>query len=357
MFAMDKIVLGMAVLQLVVAQDGVIYHPGSGGQFGLFGSGSAPPSPVFIGGPGQFPQVSSVSSHGSGSDGTTPGLLGVGVKIGLPPNPFSTFGGVSGQGGAGVVSLSSQQGPAVTGRGGVISLPSQQGPAFIGGQGAVISPPSQQGTTFTGQGGVISLPSQQGPAFIGGQGGSFISGQVSGQAGASGAGFQQGGVQPGGVQAAGLRFPSRVIREEATPTVTRTVTIDAFETLTDLVLHSVAVTRTQFSLVITTRVTKIVVPTPVNHGLALTTSVVVRPAYVTVTDTKSDFRVVLRTSVSYVTITHTSYDIMHVPFTLTSTETVTVTSPVVRTVISTSVEAVTNYHTATNIVYVHGGYH
>ncbi|KAK8394343.1 hypothetical protein O3P69_006508 [Scylla paramamosain] len=316
MFAMDKIVLGMAVLQLVVAQDGVIYHPGSGGQFGLFGSGSAPPSPVFIGGPGQFPQ-----------------------------------------GGAGVVSLSSQQGPAVTGRGGVISLPSQQGPAFIGGQGAVISPPSQQGTTFTGQGGVISLPSQQGPAFIGGQGGSFISGQVSGQAGASGAGFQQGGVQPGGVQAAGLRFPSRVIREEATPTVTRTVTIDAFETLTDLVLHSVAVTRTQFSLVITTRVTKIVVPTPVNHGLALTTSVVVRPAYVTVTDTKSDFRVVLRTSVSYVTITHTSYDIMHVPFTLTSTETVTVTSPVVRTVISTSVEAVTNYHTATNIVYVHGGYH
>lgn len=64
-----------------------------------------------------------------------------------------------------------------------------------------------------------------------------------------------------------------------------------------------------------------VVATPVNHGLALSTSVVVRPAHVTVTDTKSAFRVVLRTSVSYVTLTHTSYDITHVPFTVYVTET------------------------------------
>ncbi|MGU0940930.1 hypothetical protein ACSETY_34900, partial [Pseudomonas aeruginosa] len=79
---------------------------------------------------------------------------------------------------------------------------------------------------FTAQSGVISLPSQQGPAFIGGQGGSFIGRPVSGQAGVFGGSFQQGGIQAGGVQAAGFRFPSRVIQEEATPTVTRTVTID-----------------------------------------------------------------------------------------------------------------------------------
>ena len=63
-----------------------------------------------------------------------------------------------------------------------------------------------------------------------------------------------------------------------------------------------------------------VVPTPVNHALALSTSVVVHPAYVTITDTKSDFRVNVRTSVTYVTLTHTTNEIMHVPFTLTTTE-------------------------------------
>ncbi|KAK8394339.1 hypothetical protein O3P69_006504 [Scylla paramamosain] len=270
----------------------------------------------------------------SGVSAGVPGGAGGQVVQGF--NTLPTFAGIPAQGGQGVFSQPSN------------------GPAFIG--GPVVPVPSRA-PVFTAQSGVISLPSQQGPAFIGGQGGSFIGRPVSGQAGVFGGSFQQGGIQVGGVQAAGFRFPSRVIQEEATPTVTRTVTIDAFETLTDLVLHSVAVTRTQFNLVTTTRLTRVVVPTPINHGLALTTSVVVSPAYVTVTETKSDFRVVLRTSVSYVTLTHTSYAIMHVPFTLYITETVEVTSPVVRTVINTSVEAVTNYHTVTSTAYVHGGYH
>ncbi|MPC46799.1 uncharacterized protein LOC123513252 [Portunus trituberculatus] len=317
------------------------YHSGSVGPFGTLGSGTQSAGPAFIGGSGQFLEDGSPSSRVDDNNRNFPGVIGPGVAlVGLTSNAFSTLDTVPGQVGAGVISLPPQQGPAFTGQGGIISVPSRQGPAFIGSQG-----------------GVIPLPSQQGPAFIGGQGGSFVGGQVFGQASAPGAIFQQGGAQAGGIQAAGFGFSSRVIQQEATPTVTRTFTVDAFETLTDLVLHSVAVTRTQFSIVTVTRATTVIVATPVNHGLALTTSVVVSPAYVTVTDTKSDFRVVVRTSVSHVTLTHTSYDITHVPFTLTSTEIVTMTSPVVRTVISTSVEAVTNYHTATNAVYVHGGYH
>ena len=130
----------------------------------------------------------------------------------------------------------------------------QQAPSFLGGP---IVPVRNPAPAFTGQSGVIALPSQQGPAFIGGQGGSFVGGQAFGQ-GVSGSSFQQGGAQPGGFQVPGIGFPSRVIQQDVTPTVTRTVTIDAYETLTDLVLHSVAVTVTQFSLVTTTRATTVV---------------------------------------------------------------------------------------------------
>ena len=61
-------------------------------------------------------------------------------------------------------------------------------------------------------------------------------------------------------------------------------------------------------------------PTPVNDAVSLSTSVVVHPAYVTLTEVKSDFRVIVKTSVSRVTVTHTSYNIKHVPFTITTTE-------------------------------------
>ncbi|XP_045126351.1 uncharacterized protein LOC123513311 [Portunus trituberculatus] len=354
--------LGLVVLHVVTAQVVSQYNPISQGNlFGLpVGGGS---DSVFTSGSNQ---VGSLPSSGQFGVNFIPGGLnndnsfsgvsrdvsfGAGGQVLQGLNTLPSFASVP-QPGQGV----SSQGPIFVGGPAVLPAPSPA-PVFTG-QGGAIPLPSQQGPVFIGdQGGVIPLPSQQGSTFVGGQGGSFVGGQVFGQAGLSGVSFQQGGGQAGGVQAAGFGFPSRVIQQEATPTVTRTVTVDAFETLTNLVLHSVAVTRTQFSIVTATRGTTVVVATPVNHGLALTTSIVVRPVYVTVTDTKTDFRVDLRTSVNYVTLTHTSYDITHVPFTLTSTETVTVTSPVVKTVITTSVEAVTNYHTATTTARVHGGYY
>lgn len=63
-----------------------------------------------------------------------------------------------------------------------------------------------------------------------------------------------------------------------------------------------------------------IVTTPVDNRVAISTTIVQRPEYVTVTETKSDFRLAVRTSVSYVTITHTSYAITNVPFTITATE-------------------------------------
>lgn len=63
------------------------------------------------------------------------------------------------------------------------------------------------------------------------------------------------------------------------------------------------------------------VVTPVDDRVAISTTVVQRPELVTVTETKSDFRLVVRTSITHVTLTHTSYAITHVPFTITATET------------------------------------
>ena len=127
--------------------------------------------------------------------------------------------------------------------------------------------------------GVFSLPAQQGPAFLGGQGGSFVGGNflgqdgvvidgqvfgqaspagVFGQAGPAGAYVQQGGLQVGAAQGVEFGFASSIVRQQVTPTVTETVTVDQFKTLTDLVLHSVPVTQTQFTVRTTTRVTHVV---------------------------------------------------------------------------------------------------
>ncbi|KAG0714515.1 hypothetical protein GWK47_013992 [Chionoecetes opilio] len=84
---------------------------------------------------------------------------------------------------------------------------------------------------------------------------------------------------------------------------------------------------------------------------------VLRPEYITLTETKSDFRLAVRTSVTHVTLTHTSYAITHVPFTITATQTVHITSAVVRTVIDTVSRVVTDYRTLLNTVFVHGGYY
>ena len=64
-----------------------------------------------------------------------------------------------------------------------------------------------------------------------------------------------------------------------------------------------------------------VVVTPVNDQVAVSTTVLHRPEFITLTETKSDFRLAVRTSVTHVTLTHTAYNIMHVPFTITATET------------------------------------
>ncbi|XP_063860635.1 elastin-like [Scylla paramamosain] len=283
-----------------------IYQPGAAGPFGVVDIGSSTqtvpisfgvvdrssgaPAGTFVlggnlGGAGQFPGVGSASNQADGC-GTFPGVTTTSGAAGVVPGAAGVVPGTAG---------------VVPGAAGVV-------PGAFSSFG---------GVSGDGRVGFISLPSQQGATFLGGQGVSFTGGQVSGQAGVFGVGPQK-----------GSGFPSRVIQEQAT--LTQTVIRDEFRTLTDLVLHSVAVTRTQFLLVTTTRVTTVVVPTPVNHALAITTSVVVRSSYVTVTEIKSDFRVNVRI--------------------------LTVTSPVIRTVISTSVEAVTSYHTATSTVYVHGGY-
>lgn len=55
--------------------------------------------------------------------------------------------------------------------------------------------------------------------------------------------------------------------------------------------------------------------------VAVATSVLQRPNFITVTETKSDFRLLVKTSVSHVTLTRTFYDNTHVPFTITATET------------------------------------
>lgn len=63
-----------------------------------------------------------------------------------------------------------------------------------------------------------------------------------------------------------------------------------------------------------------VVATPVDDFVVLVTTVIQRPEFITVTETKSDFRLAVRTSVTRVTVTHTSYAITNVPFTITATE-------------------------------------
>ncbi|XP_045136069.1 cell wall protein IFF6-like [Portunus trituberculatus] len=240
---------------------------------------------------------------------------------------------------------------------------SASGSAFVSGQ---------TGTSGTAGSGSASGGQGAGQFSNGGTGSGF-----AGSAGAGrtvGAGFGAGtgaagrGVAgfPGFVGTAGtagqggagaFQRGTSVIQQQPTPTVTQTVTIDRFTTLTDIVFQSYGVTLTQFVVETATRPVQQVVVTPVNDQVAITTTVLHRPEYITLTETKSDFRLAVRTSVSHVTLTHTAYNIMHVPFTITATETVHLTSPVVRTVISTQRQVVTDYRTIVNTVYARGGYH
>lgn len=138
---------------------------------------------------------------------------------------------------------------------GQFAQPSSDGP-FVGG-----FPLGSVGQSVEGFPALVSsrpqgarLPLQLVPSFVGGQAsvpGGVFPGQINNaQAGFQGAGFRGAGFDS--------QFVSRVISQPITPTVTKTETIDTFVTLTDLVLHSVPVTQTQFSLLTTTQLTRVV---------------------------------------------------------------------------------------------------
>ncbi|XP_069937287.1 mucin-5AC-like [Cherax quadricarinatus] len=141
-----------------------------------------------------------------------------------------------------------------------------------------------------------------------------------------------------------------------TPTVTRLVTIDRFVTLTDLAFHSVAVTLTSLTVQTVAAGTRVVVATPVDERIALQTTVVFRPSSVTLTEVKSDFRIVTEVSVDHVTITHTSYIISQSTYTTTATQALTYTSTLVRTNIRTERTTFTDFQTITDTVYFGGSY-
>nr|XP_045610916.1 uncharacterized protein LOC123766099 isoform X14 [Procambarus clarkii] len=141
-----------------------------------------------------------------------------------------------------------------------------------------------------------------------------------------------------------------------TPTVTQVITIDRCVTVTDQAFNSVAVTLTSFSVQTVTVGTRAVLQTPVDDRVALQTSVFVRPGTVTLTEVKSDFRIVTETSLTHVTLAHTSYVISQYTFTTTATQVQTYTATLVRTNISTQRTTVTNYRTVTDTVFVNSAY-
>ncbi|XP_071534062.1 uncharacterized protein [Panulirus ornatus] len=176
------------------------------------------------------------------------------------------------------------------------------------------------------------------------------SGLSFGQAGAvAGSGFNAGG--PFGIG----QGPTRIIEAPATPTVTNTVTIDRFVTVTDLAFHSVPVTLTDLVLRTTTVTSRQPIITPVDDRIALQTSVIIRPTSLTVTCTKHDYIIKTEVAVDYVTITHTSYIIRQTTYTTTVTQASTYASTMVRTIVHTQRTTVTDYHTVTNAVHGQAG--
>nr|XP_045610920.1 uncharacterized protein LOC123766101 isoform X4 [Procambarus clarkii] len=141
-----------------------------------------------------------------------------------------------------------------------------------------------------------------------------------------------------------------------TPTVTQVITIDRCVTVTDQAFNSVAVTLTSFNVQTVTVGTRLVLQTPVDDRVALQTSVFVRPGTVTLTEVKSDFRIVTETSLTHVTLAHTSYVISQYTFTTTATQVISYTATLVRTNISTQRATITNYRTVTDTVFVNSGY-
>ncbi|MPC43573.1 hypothetical protein E2C01_037223 [Portunus trituberculatus] len=131
------------VVEAVVVEARFLYNPGSSGLFGVINSGI--PADTFVKGgslrgANQFLDVTSTFDQANGC-GTFPRVSTTSGAAGVVPCTFSGLDGVSGDGSFGFIPF-----------------------------------PSQQGTTFLVE-----------------QGGSFIGGQLFGQAGASGTGPQQSG--------------------------------------------------------------------------------------------------------------------------------------------------------------------
>ncbi|XP_071534089.1 uncharacterized protein, partial [Panulirus ornatus] len=160
----------------------------------------------------------------------------------------------------------------------------------------------------------------------------------------------------GSGQGAGIgQGATRVIEAPATPTVTNTITIDHYVTVTDLAFHSVPVTLTDLVVRTTTLTTARVIRTPVDDRVALQTTVVIRPTSLTVTCSKYYYNVVTDVSVDHVIITHTSYIIDQLTYTTTATQASTYASTMVRTIVHTQRTTVTDYHTITNTVHGQAG--
>ncbi|KAG0718481.1 hypothetical protein GWK47_052362 [Chionoecetes opilio] len=206
--------------------------------------------------------------------------------------------------------------------------------------GAAAGPAGQSGTAAGGDDkftfGGASRPAG-GLSAAGSQGGNSFQG-FGGSVDQGGAAFMVG--------SGGQGFAPSVLQQQTVPTVTQTVTVDTFTTLTDTVFQSYGVTLTQFAVQTVTR--PIQQPWPPRRSSGRNKSL---------TETKSDFCLAVRTSVTHVTLTHTSYAITHVPFTITATQTVRITSAVVRTVVDTVSRVVTDYRTLLNTVFVHAGYY
>ncbi|XP_071534060.1 uncharacterized protein [Panulirus ornatus] len=159
------------------------------------------------------------------------------------------------------------------------------------------------------------------------------------------------GVLGGNIGTSPVGQVNRILEAPITPTVTQTITIDRFVTLTDTAFHSVPVTLTDLSVRTVLATTQQVLHTPTNDLVSLERTVVVRPTSVTVTATDTDYRYVTETSVDHVIITHTSYRIKQVTYTTTATRASTHTSTFVRTIVRTQRTTLTEYLTITDAAY------
>ncbi|XP_045582914.1 uncharacterized protein [Procambarus clarkii] len=231
------------------------------------------------------------------------------------------------------------------------------GPGPVGGQGVFSRPGPVVGQgVFSGPGPVVGQGVFSGPGPVVGSGPATIF---------SGGRLDQvnvprvavGSTGPAGSVVRPVGVPQvRRVDDVFHPTVTQVVTIDRCVTVTDQAFNSVAVTLTSFSVQTVTVGTRSVLQTPVDDTVALQTSVFVRPTSVTLTEVKSDFRIVTETSLSYVTLGHTSYVISQYTYTTTATQVLTYTATVVHTNINTQRTTLTNYRTVTDTVYVNSGY-